>query len=173
MLNETVSLYHAHPLDLVIMAVSPNSKHFPYSLQNWMLISLSSVQTYVISLWAFLSSLMETPIGDSFLGLYQVSVAEERIFLSTVWIGSPARPSHTTQLYLSIVYFPIETIQNLYLKSCFRTSKDYPTQRERDTVPTPLPSKLLWLKMTFLDQNISKSNSETAILLLMEKVETL
>ena len=64
---------------------------------------------------------------------------------------------HQTQLYLSIVDFPIETIQNLYLKSCFRSSKRF---IQNATLPPP---DLLWLKMTFLDQNIFKSNSETAI----------
>lgn len=74
---------------------SQYSKPFPKSLKNYVCLYLHPLSK--LDVWALLlSSLMDTPIGDSFLGLYHVSVSEERIFLSTVWIGSPAQPHHTT-----------------------------------------------------------------------------
>ena len=103
--------------------------------------------------------------------LYQVSVKEGILFVS-LWIASEVGG---IQLYLSIVDFPIETPFRTFIWNHALELLKITRHIERDTVPTTLPSKLLWLKMTFLDQNISKSNSETAIaiLLLMEKVETL
>lgn len=74
---------------------SQYSKPFLKSLKNYVCLYLHPLSK--LDVWALLlSSLMDTPIGDSFLGLYHVSVSEERIFLSTVWIGSPAQPHHTT-----------------------------------------------------------------------------
>ena len=82
---------------------------------------------------------------------------------------SPATPHNSIYLLYIFQLKPFRTFIWNHALELLKITRHI----ERDTVPTPLPSKLLWLKMTFLDQNISKSNSETAILLLMEKVETL
>ena len=66
------------------------------------------------------------------------------------------------QLYLSIVDFPIETPFRTFIwNHALELLKDY----THHTLPLPLPLtvQLLWLKMTFLDQNILNQIQRQAI----------
>lgn len=168
MLNETVSLNHAHPLDLVIMAVSPNCKPFPKSLllaylfiicPNLLCEHFSLILPHGYAYWWFI------PWFVSCFRLWRKDLSINRMNRQP----SPATPHNSIYLLYIFQLKPFRTFIWNHALELLKITRHI----ERDTVPTPLPSKLLWLKMTFLDQNISKSNSETAILLLMEKVETL